>query len=93
MAAATSSITEQSPYVIRAGFTLPQITVPLAEWAAKNGIKKVVTLVTDYGPGIDAENAFKSRFTASGGEVTAAEVSGPRSAGGGGGKPVALLNT
>ncbi len=71
MAAATSSITEQSPYVIRAGFTLPQITVPLAEWAAKNGIKKVVTLVTDYGPGIDAENAFKSRFTASGGEVTA----------------------
>jgi len=71
MAAATSSITEQSPYVIRAGFTLPQITVPLADWAAKNGIKKVVTLVTDYGPGIDAENAFKSRFTAAGGEVTA----------------------
>jgi hypothetical protein len=68
MAAATSSITEQSAYVIRAGFTLPQITVPLADWAAKNGIKKVVTLVTDYGPGIDAETAFKTRFTAAGGE-------------------------
>lgn len=69
MAAATSSITEQSPWVIRAGFTLPQVTTPLAEWAAKNDIKKVVTLVTDYGPGIDAENAFKTRFTAAGGQV------------------------
>ena len=71
MAAATSSITEQSPYVIRAGFTLPQVTMPLADWAAKNGIKKVVTLVTDFGPGIDAENAFKTRFTANGGQVLA----------------------
>ena len=63
MAAATSSIVDQSPMIVRSGFTLPQITVPLAEWAAKNKIRKVVTLVTDYGPGIDAENAFKSRFT------------------------------
>ena len=44
---------------MRTSFTLPQATVPIAEWAAKNGIKKVVTLVTDYGPGIDAEKAFK----------------------------------
>src|SRR5690606_14940051 len=41
----------------------------IAEWAAKNNIKKVVTLVSDYGPGIDAESAFKSRFTEAGGEV------------------------
>jgi branched-chain amino acid transport system substrate-binding protein len=71
MAAATSSITEQSPWVIRAGFTLPQVTMPLADWAAKSNIRKVVTLVTDYGPGIDAENAFKSRFTQAGGQVLA----------------------
>jgi branched-chain amino acid transport system substrate-binding protein len=70
MAAATSSIVDQSPMIVRAGFTLPQITVPLADWAAKNNIKKVVTLVTDYGPGIDAENAFKTRFTAEGGQVS-----------------------
>ena len=69
MAAATSSITEQSPWVIRAGFTLPQVTTPLADWASKNNIKKVVTLVTDYGPGIDAENAFKTRFTQLGGQI------------------------
>jgi branched-chain amino acid transport system substrate-binding protein len=70
MAAATSSIVDQSPMIVRAGFTLPQITVPLADWAAKNNIKKVVTLVTDYGPGIDAETAFKTRFAAAGGQVS-----------------------
>jgi branched-chain amino acid transport system substrate-binding protein len=69
MAAATSAITEQSPFIARTGFTLPQVTQPMAEWAGKNGIKKVVTLVTDYGPGIDAETTFKKVFTASGGEV------------------------
>ncbi|HJW12499.1 MAG TPA: ABC transporter substrate-binding protein, partial [Albitalea sp.] len=53
-AAATSMITEQSPYIVRTSFTLPQVSVGIAEWAAKNKIKKVVTLVTDYGPGIDA---------------------------------------
>jgi len=71
MAAATSAITEKSPFVIRSGFTLPQIAAPLADWAAKNGIKKVVTLVTDYGPGIDAETWFKKRFTELGGTVPA----------------------
>ena len=69
MAAATSAITEQSPFIARAGFTLPQVTLPMAEWAAKNDLKKVVTLVTDYGPGIDAETQFKKSFTAAGGTV------------------------
>lgn len=69
MAAGTSSITEQSPFIVRAGFTLPQNTYPMADWAIKNGIKKVVTLVSDYGPGIDAETVFKQRFTAAGGQV------------------------
>lgn len=71
MAAATSIITEQSPYIVRTGFTLPQVTAPLAEWAPKNGIKKVVTLVSDYGPGHDAEKAFKETFTKGGGQVLA----------------------
>lgn len=69
MAAATSSITDASPYVIRSGFTLPQAAVGIAEWAPKNAIKKVVTLVADYGPGIDAETYFKERFTSGGGQV------------------------
>jgi branched-chain amino acid transport system substrate-binding protein len=69
MAAATSSITEASPYIIRTSFTLPQAAVGIADWAPKNGIKKVVTLVSDYGPGIDAEKFFKDRFTFNGGTV------------------------
>ena len=72
MAAATSSITEASPYIVRTSFTLPQVSVALADWAPKNGIKKVVTLVSDYGPGIDAEKFFKERLTFNGGQVTEA---------------------
>ncbi len=69
MAAATSSITEASPYIVRTSFTLPQATTPLADWAIKNKIKKVVTLVADYGPGFDAEKYFDSQFRLNGGQV------------------------
>ena len=69
MAAATSSIVDASPYIVRTSFTLPQVTLGIAEWAAKNKIKKVVTLVTDYGPGIDAEKTFKERTLLNGGQV------------------------
>jgi branched-chain amino acid transport system substrate-binding protein len=72
MAAATSSITEASPYIVRTSFTLPQVSVALADWAPKNGIKKVVSLVSDYGPGIDAEKFFKDRLIFNGGQVTEA---------------------
>jgi branched-chain amino acid transport system substrate-binding protein len=69
MAAATSIITEASPYIIRTSFTIPQSAVAMADWAPKNGIKKVVTLVSDYGPGIDAEKFFKDRLLFNGGQV------------------------
>jgi branched-chain amino acid transport system substrate-binding protein len=69
MAAATSAITEASPFVVRSSFTLPQAAVALAEWAPKNGIKRVVTLVADYGPGNDAEKYFADRFLLNGGQV------------------------
>ncbi|MFO1414551.1 MAG: ABC transporter substrate-binding protein [Burkholderiales bacterium] len=69
MNAATSIITEKSPYIVRVSHTLPQDTAPIATWAAKNGIKKVYTLVADFGPGHDAEGQFKKTFTAAGGEV------------------------
>ena len=69
MAAATSIITEASPYIVRTSFTIPQSAVAMADWSAKNGIKKVVTLVSDYGPGIDAERFFKERQQINGGQV------------------------
>jgi branched-chain amino acid transport system substrate-binding protein len=68
-AAATAMITEKSPYVVRTSFTLPQASAPMAQWAAKNGIKNVVTIVTDYGPGIDAEKWFSDTFQKEGGTV------------------------
>ncbi|MGQ7793417.1 ABC transporter substrate-binding protein [Faunimonas sp. B44] len=69
MAAATSIITEKSPYIVRTSFTLPQAAHTMGEWAAKNGIKKAVTLVSDYAPGVDAETYFVKAFEAAGGEV------------------------
>ncbi len=69
MAAATSSITQASPFVVRTSFTLPQASVAMADWAPNNGIKKVVTLVSDYGPGIDAEKFFKDRMLFNGAQV------------------------
>jgi branched-chain amino acid transport system substrate-binding protein len=72
MAAATSSITEASPYIVRTSFTVPQAAVALADWAPRNGIKKVVTLVSDYGPGIDAEKFFRDRLNFNGGQVVEA---------------------
>ena len=69
MNAATSIITTKSPYLARVSHTLPQDTAPIASWAAKNKIRKVYTLVTDFGPGHDAEGQFKKTFTAAGGEI------------------------
>ncbi|MGA3309073.1 MAG: ABC transporter substrate-binding protein [Xanthobacteraceae bacterium] len=68
-AAGTSIITEKSPYIARTSFTLAQSCVPMADWAAQNGIKKVVTMISDYGPGIDAEKSFTAEFKKQGGDV------------------------
>lgn len=69
MAAATSSVTEASPYIVRSSFTVPQVVTALADWASKNGVKKVVSLVTDYGPGVDSEKYFNETFISNGGVV------------------------
>lgn len=67
--AATSIGPQKSPYIVRTGFTLSQVTQPLADRAAKNGIRRVVTLVADYGPGLDAEKTFVKHFTEAGGAI------------------------
>ncbi|SMC76191.1 ABC transporter substrate-binding protein [Rhizobium sp. RU36D] len=67
--AATSAINKGSRYFLRSSYTLWQVSVPLADWAFDQGIKTVVTAVSDYGPGIDAEKAFKSAFEKKGGTV------------------------
>src|SRR5262245_31311754 len=69
MAAGTSVITEKSPYIARTSFTLAQSSTIIADWAIKNGIKKVATLTSDYAPGNDALNFLREHFTAGGGQI------------------------
>ena len=70
MNAATSIVTTKSPYMVRSSVTLPQVAETLGAWAAiKGGVKKVYTMVTDYGPGHDFEAAFQRAFKEAGGEV------------------------
>jgi branched-chain amino acid transport system substrate-binding protein len=67
--AGTSIITTKSPYIARTSFTLPQSSTIIAQWALKNGIKKVVSIVSDYAPGHDAEKYFVDTFKKGGGTV------------------------
>lgn len=67
--AATSVITRRSPMFVRVSFTLSQDTAPLAAWAPKNGIKRVVTIISDYAPGHDGEAVFIKVFKENGGEI------------------------
>src|SRR5687767_6736100 len=70
MNAATSVIITKSPYMIRTSVTLPQVMETFGTWAAtKGGLKESYTMVTDYGPGHDSENAFTSAFKAAGGNI------------------------
>jgi branched-chain amino acid transport system substrate-binding protein len=69
MNAATSVITEKSPYVVRTSLTIPQLEYPFGKWAAGHGMKKMYTMVSDYGPGIDAETWFQKGFKEAGGEI------------------------
>ena len=69
MNAATSAIVTKSPLVVRTSFTLWQTSVPMAKVAVERGIKKVITVVSDYGPGVDAETAFTTTFKGDGGEI------------------------
>ena len=68
MNAATSIITLKSPYLARTSTTTPQLNQTLGTWAAKHGIKTVYTMVSDYGPGIDAEGAFQLGYKEAGGD-------------------------
>ncbi|OAP40115.1 amino acid-binding protein [Sinorhizobium glycinis] len=72
MNAATSAIVTKSPLVVRTSFTLWQTSTPMAKVAKDAGVSKVISVVSDYGPGVDAENAFKKGFEAAGGQIVEA---------------------
>ncbi len=72
MNASTAIITTKSPYIVRLSFSVWQATYPLGNWAARNGLRNVYTLVADYGPGIDNETAFTKGLTEAGGTIVGA---------------------
>jgi branched-chain amino acid transport system substrate-binding protein len=67
--AATAIVTTKSPYLVRVSFTVPQLNQTLGTWARQQGLKNAYTMVTDYGPGIDAEAAFQKGFKEAGGDI------------------------
>jgi branched-chain amino acid transport system substrate-binding protein len=69
MVSGASVTVDRSPYMVRTSFTLGQSSAIMGEWAAKNGSKRVVTLVNDWAPGVEAETAFIDRFTQGGGQI------------------------
>ena len=74
MNAATSIVTEQSPYIVRTSVTIPQVNYAFGKWAFEEaGIKQAYTLVSDYGPGHDAESSFSKGFTEAGGEIVGSD--------------------
>jgi branched-chain amino acid transport system substrate-binding protein len=69
MNASTPSVVTKSPYLTRSSFTTAQIDYTLGKWSAEHGVKSIFTMVTDYGPGINAEIEFTKGFKAAGGKV------------------------
>ena len=69
MNAATAIITTKSPYMARTSLTIPQLNESFGAWAFKTGSKKIYTMVSDFGPGHDAEGSFQRGFKEAGGEL------------------------
>jgi branched-chain amino acid transport system substrate-binding protein len=69
MLAATSIVTTKSPFMARTSVTIPQLQESFGTWAYKSGIRKIYTMVSDYGPGHDAEAGFHRAFKEAGGEI------------------------
>jgi branched-chain amino acid transport system substrate-binding protein len=65
--AGTSGILAKAPYTVRFGFTNAQITQPLAQWAMRNGIKRVYAIYQNYGPGVETTGHFEKALSAQGG--------------------------
>lgn len=69
MNAATAIITTKSPYMVRTSVTIPQLNETFGAWARKSGVRRAYTMVSDYGPGHDAEASFQLGFKNAGGEI------------------------
>ena len=71
MNAAAATLTTKSPYIVRTSGTQSQLNEPFGNWAAKNGVKTLFSMVSDYSPGHDAETAVLEGYKQAGGRVLA----------------------
>jgi len=69
MLASTTALIDKSPYFVRTSCTMAQSSAMMADWAIKTGMTKVVTLVSDFAPGVEAEGLFRTRYLAAGGQI------------------------
>jgi branched-chain amino acid transport system substrate-binding protein len=71
MNAAAAILTMKSPYIVRTSGTQSQLNEPFGNWAAKNGVKTLFSMVSDFSPGHDAETAILEGYKQAGGRVVA----------------------
>ena len=69
MISSTTVVVEKSPYFVRTSGTQAQSSAIMADWAIQNGVGKAVTLVTEFAPGLEAEETFANNFKAAGGQI------------------------
>jgi len=65
----SSVVVERSPYIVRTSFTLGQASSVIARWVVKNGARKIVTLVNDWSPGVEAETTFRNVAVENGAQI------------------------
>jgi branched-chain amino acid transport system substrate-binding protein len=69
MISSTTAVVEKSPFFVRTSGTLAQSSAIMADWAIRNGVGKAVTLVSEFAPGLEAEETFTNNFKAAGGQI------------------------
>jgi branched-chain amino acid transport system substrate-binding protein len=72
MLSSTTAVVEKSPFFVRTSCTLAQSSAILADWSMKKGLAKAVTLVTEFAPGLEAEETFTNNYKAAGGQIAEA---------------------
>jgi branched-chain amino acid transport system substrate-binding protein len=72
MISSTTTVVEKSPFFVRTSCTLAQSSAILADWTMKKGLGKAVTLVTEFAPGLEAEQTFTTNYKAAGGQIAEA---------------------
>jgi branched-chain amino acid transport system substrate-binding protein len=72
MLSSTTAVVEKSPFFVRTSCTLAQSSAIMADWAVKKRLSKAVTLVTEFAPGLEAEETFTNNYKAAGGQLVEA---------------------